>query len=80
MREKTGSRMPRASMKHILALEVKIPVSQEAQEELVAFFESRMEVIEIARGAIQEQLSLIDALVVRILNGFPDAFNSAKKE
>ncbi|HOX23272.1 MAG TPA: restriction endonuclease subunit S, partial [Elusimicrobiales bacterium] len=62
MREKTGSRMPRADMQHVLSLQIPIPRSFELQEQLADELKRQMDIIFNARQSIQEQLHLLDSL------------------
>lgn len=54
MREKTGSRMPRADMDHLLALSVALPPLSE-QQRIVALLRQQMALVERARVAASEQ-------------------------
>ena len=74
MEEKTGARMPRASMKHVLAVRVMIPASIEYQEQLAATFENSMNSIAQARVALNNQLENLEALSKKMLTEFPEIF------
>jgi type I restriction enzyme S subunit len=71
MKEKTGSRMPRANLKKLLTLRVAIPNSWEEQERLAEAIEWQMSNVAKAKKACLEQLELIDELSECILNDFP---------
>ena len=71
MKEKTGSRMPRANLKKLLTLKVAIPNSWEEQERLAEAMEWQMSNVAKAKKACLEQLELIDELSECILNDFP---------
>jgi type I restriction enzyme S subunit len=70
MREKTGARMPRANMRHVLSLFVTVPALFEEQQRLAAEMDARMSQIAEARTACQEQLRLLDAYAEKILAHF----------
>ncbi len=80
MREKTGSRMPRASMKHVLALRIAVPEAVELQERLAQVFEARMRAIVTARAALHAQLDLLDTLSMRMLEQFPDTIMKTRTD
>lgn len=61
MRDKTGSRMPRASMPHFLALSVAIPPLHE-QRRIVARLEQQIGILARARSTVADQLAAIDVL------------------
>lgn len=71
MQEKTGSRMPRANMQHVLSLYVPIPVNLEDQRRVVTEFERRASAAQNAITACQEQLHLLKSYVSRTLESFP---------
>lgn len=71
MQEKTGARMPRASMKHILSLPVPVPGTQEEQQRIASQIASRLGLISQAKKLVQEQAQLLDALTQRALAEFP---------
>jgi len=62
MRGTTGSRMPRANMDDLLALQVLLPPLSE-QQRIAAILNERMAAIERARAAAEEQLELLANLV-----------------
>lgn len=76
MREKTGARMPRANMKHVLSLAVSIPNSIGEQEQIAAQMSERLGWISEAKQACYEQLALLDAYAQKILSAFPTDTNS----
>lgn len=80
MREKTGARMPRANMKHVLSLTVSIPNSIEEQERIAAQMSERLGWISEAKQACYEQLALLDAYRQKILSAFPTGANSDKNK
>ncbi len=61
MRETTGSRMPRAEMETLLALEIPLPPLDE-QRRIVAILNEKMAAIERARAAAEAQLKAAKAL------------------
>lgn len=61
MRHKTGSRMPRASMRDLLALSVAVPPRQE-QDRVVAHLEQQLGILDRARRTVADQLEAINAL------------------
>lgn len=71
MREKTGARMPRANIKHILSLSVVIPTNLEMQTRLADEMAGRMELVSQAKSACQEQLRLLDIYAQKSLARFP---------
>lgn len=71
MQERTGARMPRANMRHILAQEVLVPDSMQKQQYLADEMTRRMNLVIETRLAYQEQLHLLDAYEQRILLEFP---------
>ena len=76
MREKTGARMPRANMKHVLSLSVSIPNSIEEQERIAARMAERLGWISEAKKACYEQIELLDVYAQKILDSFPVPTNS----
>ena len=61
MREKTGSRMPRANMKRLMQLEVLLPPLSE-QNRIVEILENEMVAVERARGASLDRVEAARAL------------------
>lgn len=70
MREKTGARMPRANISHVLSLSVIIPARLEEQQQLAAEASAAMSLITNAKAACQEQLRLLDIYTERMLGNF----------
>ena len=66
MRGKTGSRMPRASMRDLMAFSVALPPLSE-QRRIVARLEQQTTAIDRARAAAQSQLDAINALPAAVL-------------
>jgi type I restriction enzyme S subunit len=71
MREKTGARMPRANMKHVLSLAVSIPNSIDEQERIAAQISERLSWVSEAKKACYEQIELLDLFAQKILGMFP---------
>jgi type I restriction enzyme S subunit len=67
MKEKTGSRMPRANMKHLLNMIVQVPINIDEQKRIADVIETKLQTVEKAKKAVNEQLSFIDALQSSIL-------------
>jgi type I restriction enzyme S subunit len=67
MKEKTGSRMPRANMKHLLNMTVPIPINIDEQKRIVAIIETKLQAVEKVKRAMNEQLSYICSLPSSIL-------------
>jgi len=80
MSEKTGSRMPRANMDSLLALEVSIPETQEKQRQIAACLKAQLAEVETARQAAQAQLSDIRLLRSRLLKEFFAELDAAPKK
>lgn len=66
MRGKTGSRMPRASMKELLLLPIPLPPLSE-QRRIVAALETRLAAAERARRAALSQLNALEAMPAALL-------------
>ncbi len=66
MRGKTGSRMPRASMKELLLLPIPLPPLAE-QRRIVAALETRLAAAERARHAALSQLNALEAMPAALL-------------
>lgn len=71
MREKTGSRMPRANIDTILSLQFPVPDSFDEQEKLANLMESQMTYLEQAKKACLEQLALMEELSAQFITDFP---------
>lgn len=67
MVEKTGSRMPRADMDSLLALEVEIPAALDEQRRIAARLKAQLAEMETARQAVQAQAQDISLLRSRML-------------
>lgn len=80
MSEKTGSRMPRANMDSLLALEVSIPETQEKQRQIAARLKAQLAEVETARQAAQVQLSDVRLLRSRLLKVFFAELDAAPKK
>ncbi len=70
MREKTGARMPRANMKSLFEMQVKIPSIKE-QKELAKKISAKMKLIEENKQIHFEQIKLLDTLIKQTLREFP---------
>lgn len=66
MRDKTGSRMPRADMDELMKLEVPLPRLAE-QQRIVAILDEQMAAVERARSATGAQLDAINKLPTALL-------------
>ena len=71
MQERTGARMPRANMRHVLAQEVLVPDSIQEQQHLADELTRRMYLVIETSLAYQRQLHLLDAYEQKILSEFP---------
>ena len=67
MKEKTGSRMPRANMKYLLTMKIPVPPIKE-QKEIVKFLLSKSEKIQEIKKILDEQLHLLEAFQQSILS------------
>jgi len=72
MQQKTGARMPRANMHHILALYVQVPTNIEEQRRIVAEAEARLSLIEQAKKSCYEQINLLNLYEQKVLSMFPN--------
>jgi len=66
MAEKTGSRMPRTNMKHLMSLKFPLPPLAE-QKRIVAVLNQKMAAVEKARIAAEAELDAITALPAALL-------------
>ncbi len=66
MRQRTGSRMPRADMDDLLSLEIPLPPLEE-QKRIAAILNEQMGAVERTRKAIEEQLDAINKLPAALL-------------
>jgi len=73
MAEKTGSRMPRANMKHLMSFEFPLPPLAQ-QKRLVASLNAKMAATEKVRAAAEAELDAITALPAALLR---EAFSGA---
>jgi len=73
MAEKTGSRMPRTNMKHLMRLKFPLPPLAE-QKRLVASLNAKMAATEKVRAAAEAQLEAVAALPAALLR---EAFSGA---
>lgn len=71
MKEKTGSRMPRANMQHLLSLPVMIPDQIAEQQRIANLMSSQLAHVLQAKQACQEQMALLDAYLKKALSVFP---------
>jgi len=62
MKEKTGSRMPRANMKYLLSMKIPVPPIEE-QERIAKIIETKITAVEKAKKANEEQLFLLYQLI-----------------
>jgi len=77
MREKTGARMPRADMEHVLSVQVGLPLGIAEQDRLVEQLESLISAVRAARCACEQQIAMLDACATNILRRFPRMFGIA---
>ena len=77
MRGKTGSRMPRASIRDLLKMPVALPPLAE-QRRIVAELETRLAAAERARSAAHAQLAALDAMPRALLRKVFDASSSER--
>ena len=66
MPENTGSRMPRADMKHLLDMEIPLPPLND-QRRIAAEIERQLAAVEKAKQAAMEQLNTINSIPAAIL-------------
>ncbi len=71
MQERTGARMPRANMRHLLAQPVPVPDSIYEQQRLADEMARRMDLVIKTKSAYNEQLQLLDAYAQKALSEFP---------
>lgn len=71
MQERTGARMPRANMHHVLAQEVLVPDTIEEQQQLATEMARLTNLVTNIREAYQQQLYLLDAYQQKALAEFP---------
>lgn len=71
MQERTGARMPRASMRHVLAQQVLAPGTIQEQQRIADEMTRRMNLVIETKRACNEQLSLLDAYAHKVLSEFP---------
>lgn len=69
MADKTGSRMPRADMDALMAVEVEIPEAPEKQRQIATSLNTKLAEVKIARKAAQAQADDIALLRTRALKG-----------
>jgi type I restriction enzyme S subunit len=70
MQEQTGARMPRANMRHVLALEVLVPDSLGEQQYVADEMTRRMNLVVKIRLAYNEELRLLEAYEQKALAEF----------
>jgi type I restriction enzyme S subunit len=70
MQERTGARMPRANMRHVLAQLVLVPDSIQEQKLLADEMSKKMELITKTKSACNEQLQILDAYAQKSLFEF----------
>jgi type I restriction enzyme S subunit len=78
MQQKTGARMPRANMHHILSLYVQIPTDIEEQRRIVAETKARLTLVEQAKESCYEQINLLNLYEQKTLSTFPYHRHSSK--
>ncbi len=71
MKGQTGARMPRASMKHVLALSVIVPDTVEEQQRIADEMTRILNLVVRAKTACTEQLQLLDVYIEKALFQFP---------
>lgn len=71
MQERTGARMPRANMRHVLAQEVLVPDSLHEQQQLADRMKRISDLVIRMREAYQQQICLLEAYQLRALAEFP---------
>jgi type I restriction enzyme S subunit len=71
MQERTGARMPRANLRHVLAQPVLVPDTIEEQQRIADEMTHRMNLVIKTRLACQEQLDLLEAYAQKALAEFP---------
>ncbi len=71
MREKTGARMPRADLRHILSLPIPVPPSLEEQSQVVQKMARCLNLVSQAKSILQQQENLLDAYLQKSLSDFP---------
>ncbi|MDQ2807318.1 MAG: hypothetical protein M3Z04_10475 [Chloroflexota bacterium] len=79
MQEKTGARMPRTDMRHLLLLKVPVPSSLDDQQQIADELAARFRVIAQAKRSYAEQLQLLDLYAQALLNEFTN-FSIAPNE
>jgi len=70
MRERTGARMPRASMKHVLSLPVLVPISEAEQQRLADEMGERFAYLTQAKRKYEEQIEVLGLYGRRLLSDF----------
>jgi type I restriction enzyme, S subunit len=80
MRHKTGARMPRADMRRVLSLPVKIPERLDEQRRIASMMSRRMGWVIRARDLCRHQEELIDRIGHKLLSEFPDTGRSAGRK
>jgi type I restriction enzyme S subunit len=80
MQERTGARMPRANMRHLLAQQVLIPESIQEQQHLADEMTRRMNLVVKTRLAYNEQIQLLDTYELKALFEFPFSSEINKNE
>ncbi len=71
MEERTGARMPRANMRHVLAQKILFPDSIQEQRRMADEMSRHMNLVIKIRLAYKEQLQLINAYEQKALSEFP---------
>ncbi len=72
MQEKTGSRMPRANIDHLMDMLVCVPTDRAEQEALTAILEQKMNQLHRLKALYEEQMQLIDQYAFILLDRFPE--------
>jgi type I restriction enzyme, S subunit len=71
MQERTGARMPRANLRHVLAQEVLVPDSIQEQRRITEAMTRQIDLVIAVRSAYREQLRLLEVYEQRALSEFP---------
>ncbi len=80
MREKTGARMPRANLRHVLSLKVLVPEQIDEQQRIANTINGRMKIVCEAKAACYEQINLLNAYAQKTLAAFPGSASSDESD